>query len=59
MRTSVLGYEDQLTILDIHFTPEDGKDPHPLKAVEPIAYSEAFRDLMLCVQAAASTSTQH
>jgi hypothetical protein len=59
MRTSVLGYEDLLTILDIHFTPEEGKDPHPLQVVEPVVYSEAFRDLMHCVQSTDPSATTH
>ena len=47
--TDTLGYDKQLTILNIRFTTEAARDEAlVINKVNPIAYSEAFRDLMLC-----------
>ncbi len=48
LETDVLGYEKRLTIQDIRFTTHDN-NPLEIASVHPIVYSEAFRDLMLCL----------
>jgi len=50
--TNILGYDKQLTIVDIRFT--NGEETAlEITNVHPVVYSEAFRDLMLCFDGSA------
>ncbi len=44
--TDVLGYDRQLTILSLRFTCAESEIE--VSAIDRVAYSEAFRDLLLC-----------
>lgn len=52
--TDVLGYDKQLSIIDIRFTHGDEEAALEIGDVHPVIYSEAFRDLMLCFEVAPS-----